>query len=169
MNVLTIAGNLGREARLNSIQGQQGPVSVLNFAVAVKKRQKGDDGKPLTLWVDCSLWGARADALAQYLQKGTRVSVTGEADVTTYQDGAGNTVPKLTLRVNDITMLGGGEQQQQQQGGYGAGPAYQAQGAAPQQQRPAQQPQAGGYQQPAARKAQAPAGPENQFDDDIPF
>lgn len=147
MNVLTIAGNLGREARLNSVQGQQGPISVANFAVAVKKRQKDQQGNYQTLWVDCSLWGARADALAQYLQKGTRVSVTGEADVTTYTDNNGNVVPKLTLRVNEITLLGGGEASVNSA---------------------VQQPQAGGYQQPAARTVQqAPAGQD--YSDDIPF
>lgn len=150
MNVLTIAGNLGSEARLNAVQGQQGPISVANFAVAVKKRQKDQQGNYQTLWVDCSLWGTRADALAQYLQKGTRVAVTGEADVTTYTDNNGNVVPKLTLRVNEITLLGGGENN-----GNTA----------------AQQPQAGGYQQPAQRPAQAPDGPSTQFDSDdsIPF
>lgn len=141
MNVLTIAGNLGRDARLNAVQGQQGPVSVANFAVAVKKRQKDQQGNYQTLWVDCSLWGTRADALAQYLQKGTRVSVTGEADVTTYTDNNGNVVPKLTLRVNEITLLGGGENNVNATA-----------------------------QQPAARPAQVQAG-QAQFDSDdsIPF
>lgn len=153
MNILTIAGNLGRDARINQVNGSNGPISVANFSVAVKKRQKGSDGKPLTLWIDCAIWGNRADALGPYLTKGTRVAVSGEADVEQYQAHDGTMVPKLTLRVNELTLLGGGEQQQQQ--------------GQPQQQ----------YRQPAApRQPQAPApqpqgqqGGFDDFDDDIPF
>lgn len=161
MNLLTIAGNLGREARINQVQGQNGPISVANFAVAVKKRQKGSDGKPLTLWVDCALWGTRADALAQYLTKGTRVAVSGEADVEQYQAQDGTMVPKLTLRVNELTLLGGGEQAQQQGG---QGQPYQQ--PMQRQQQPAGQP--GGYQAPAPQP-QGQQGGFDDFDDDIPF
>lgn len=140
MNKLIIAGNLGKDARLNSISGRDGPISVANFSVAVKERRGGDD---VTLWVDCALWGKRADALAQYLIKGCKVAVSGQAGVDSYDDSQGRSVPKLTLRVDEITLMGGGEQRQ-------ATPA--------QQQRPA-----GNYQAPAA-----PASADD-FESEIPF
>ena len=152
MNILTIAGNLGRDARLNQVNGQNGPISVANFAVAVKKRQKGSDGKPLTLWVDCALWSTRADALAQYLTKGTRVAVSGEADVDQYQAQDGTLVPKLTMRVQEITLLGGGEHQAQQS-----------------QQAPAQQQYRHPAQQQAPAQKPAAPGPVDDLDDQIPF
>lgn len=157
MNVLTIAGNIGQQPRLASINGQQGPISVLNFSVAVKKRQKDPaTGEYGTLWVECSVWGARADALAKFLTSGTKVSVSGEADISSYQNAQGVTIPKLTLRANEVTLMGGGEQRQPQAGGY--------------QQAPVQQ-QQGGYQVPNNRpQPQAQQQPmDSNYDDDIPF
>lgn len=159
MNVLTIAGNVGRDARINQVNTANGPISVLNFAVAVQKRQKGSDGKPLTLWVDCALWGARADALAAYVVKGTKITVTGEADVETYQSNDGQTLAKMILKVSDLTLQGGGQAVQNQQ------PQGQAQGQQP---APAYRPPVVPQQQPA-RQPNPPANPPIDFDDDIPF
>lgn len=151
MNVLTISGNLGRDARLNSVQTGSGPMSVLNFAVGVRKRQKDQQGNAQTLWVECALWGKRADSLAQYMLKGTKVTVTGEADVDTYQDGQGVTHAKMTLTVNDVDMHGSnsataaGAQASRPQGNSSPANANRA------------------PQQPAANQ------PPMDFDDDIPF
>lgn len=160
MNVFTIAGNIGRDARLNSVSGQNGPISVLNFAVAVQKRQKGPDGKPLTLWVDCALWGTRADVLAQYLTKGTKVTVTGEADVEAYQANDGTIQPKLMIRVNDVTLQGAAGQTG------GTGQQAPAQQQAPAYRAPAQP---AAQQRPAAPAQRDPMEPPIYFDDDIPF
>lgn len=162
MNVSTFAGRIGGEPRLASVSGQQGPISVLNFSLAVDKRQKDQTtGRPLTLWVDCSLWGTRADALAPYIKKGGYVTVTGEADVELFQGSNGAGV-KMTCRVSDVKLQGSAQPQ--------------AAGQQPQ----AQQPAAGAYQQPIGYKngaatpnthgQQAPAAqPPFDFDDDIPF
>lgn len=154
MNVLTIAGNIGRDCRVNSVNGQNGAISVCNFVVAVDKRQKDQNGQKQTLWVECALWGARADALAQYLTKGTKVSVSGEADVTSYTDNNGNVVPKMTLRVNDVTLQGGGQQQGQQGGqqGQNQNGGYHQQAA---QGHNGGYGQGGGQQQPPAQRQQA--------------
>jgi single-strand DNA-binding protein len=167
MNVSTFAGRIGGDPRLASVNGQQGAVSVLNFSLAVTKRQKGQDGKPLTLWVDCSLWGTRADALAQYIKKGGYVTVTGEADVEMFQ-GANGAGVKMTLRCNDVSLQGS---------------AGQATGQAPaaQSHQPQQQPQIGYRNGAATPNNYNPTPQQNtairngvaepliDFDDDIPF
>lgn len=152
MNVLTIAGNLGRDCRTNSVQSNNGPVSVVNFAVAVQKRTKDASGKYETLWVDCSLWGQRADSIAPYLTKGQKVTVSGVADVEIFVDGNGNSLPKMTLRANDVTLMGSRQDAPQGQ--------KQPQNA-PQQQ--------SAYQQPPQRQTpnQAQAAPQQNPWDDI--
>lgn len=162
MNVLTIAGNLGSDAHMNQVSGQNGPISVCNFSVAVSKRQRDAQGNNLTLWVDCALWGVRAEALGQYLTKGSKVTVTGEADVSSYE-GQNGFVPKLTLRVQDITLQGGG-QQQGQQAGAGQYQQHQAPAQNQHQHQPARPPQ-----QQAPAQQQAGHHPPIDFDDDIPF
>lgn len=152
MNVSTFAGRIGGDPRLASVNGSQGATSVLNFSLAVDKRQKGADGKPMTLWVDCALWGQRADALAPYIKKGGYVTVTGEADVEMFQGQNGAGV-KMTCRVSDLKLQGSAQPQQ-------AAPAGQ------QNQRPAAPAQSTyGQQAPAQR----PMEPNIDFDDDIPF
>jgi len=141
MNSMNFTGSLWRDARL----GEAGGSPVANFAVAVKS---GYGQHEQTVWVDCALWGKRADALAQYLVKGQQVGITGEMGTRDYEkDGVTRTV--VTCRVADVTLLGGKQDGGQQQ------PQPARQQPAPQQrQAPAQQPHA--------------AAPDD-FDDGIPF
>ena len=64
MNVWIFTGRLGRDAELRTTQSGE---KVLGFAVA---NDVGFGERKQTLWADCSLWGRRAEALAQYLTKG---------------------------------------------------------------------------------------------------
>ena len=147
MNNATFAGNIGQEPRINTINTASGQQSVLNFSLAVKKWQKDQQGNQLTLWVDCALWGARADALKNYLLKGSKVTVSGQVDVDSY-DGKNGFVPKLTLNVSELTMMDSKNDNQVQQ---------------PQSQAPTQQSQ-------PAKQHQAPQATGNgDFDSDIPF
>lgn len=101
MKMICIAGRLGKDAVLR--RTQQGD-PVLGFSVAV------DDGygeNKRTLWFECSVWGKRAEALAQYLKKGTAVAVSGDLSTRQHEQ---NTY--LTVRVNEVTMQGGGEKRQ---------------------------------------------------------
>ncbi len=75
--------------------------AVAGFPVAVEERN-GQDKR--TLWFDCSLWGKRSEALAQYLTKGSRVTVAGDLSTREHE---GKTY--LTIRVSQVTLQGGGE------------------------------------------------------------
>lgn len=100
MKNLTIAGNVGKDAVTRTTQGGD---SVTGWSVAVEERH-GQDKR--TLWFDCTLWGKRGSARAPYLTKGTRVAVAGELSTREYE---GKTY--LTLRADQVTLLGGGEKQ----------------------------------------------------------
>jgi len=129
MNTATFAGNVGQDPRMNSVNTQNGPKSVLNFSLAVQKRTKDQQGNYETLWIDCAVWGDRADKLSQYITKGTKLAVSGSVDVDSYE-GNNGFVPKLTMMVNELTLQGGGQSQ---------GQSNQAQGGYTQQQAPQQQ------------------------------
>lgn len=105
MNSATFAGRLGQDGVLRTTpKGDQ----VVGFSLAVDER-KGQE--KTTLWVECSLWGKRAEALAQYLSKGTVVAVSGQVGLRTYEGRNGHQA-QLTLRVSELTLLGGGPRQQ---------------------------------------------------------
>ncbi len=122
MNVLTISGNLGKDA----VVRKAGDQSVACFSIAMKS---GYGDKAQTIWVDCSLWGKQAESgLVQYLRKGQFVVLSGEMGTREHE---GKTY--ITLRVASVTLGGKSEASQPVQ-----------QPAAPRQQPPAgYQPQIG--------------------------
>lgn len=101
MNCCTFAGRLGRDAEVRHTQSGQ---SVTGFAIAVD--EYAGKGERRTLWVDCSMWGERGEKLAAYLTKGAAVAVSGQVGIQTF-DGRNGPQSKITLRVADVTLLGG--------------------------------------------------------------
>lgn len=101
MKSITIAGNIGRDAETRTTQGGD---KVTGWSVAVEERQ-GQDKR--TIWFDVAIWGKRGEALAPYLTKGSRVAVSG--DLSTREHG-GKTY--LTIRADQVTLLGGGEKRE---------------------------------------------------------
>jgi len=96
MNVFAFTGNLGHDCRTNNVNG----TTVANFSVAAKA---GYGDKEQTLWIDCALWGKRAEGgIVQYLTKGQQVAVHGELSTREHE---GKTY--LQCRVNDVTLVGG--------------------------------------------------------------
>jgi single-strand DNA-binding protein len=113
---MTVAGNVGRDAQLRRTQGGD---PVLGFSVAVDMGKDKNGNKRDAVWVNCSIWGKRAESLATYITKGTKLVLTGRPGVNVYE-GKGS----LTLSVNDLTFMGGSQQQRsdEDRGGYDAPP-----------------------------------------------
>ena len=97
MKSIVISGNIGKDAETRNLQG--GADSVTSFNVAVEDRQGKEKG---TLWFTCSIWGKRGDALAQYLTKGSKVSVSGDLSTREHE---GKTY--LQIRADQVTLMGG--------------------------------------------------------------
>lgn len=99
MNVITIAGQLGKDAEIKYL-GNGDPVA--SFSVA---DSQGKD-KP-TIWFRCSLFGKRAESLLPYLLKGQSVTVTGTFTEREYTDKDGSQKKAQEVRVNDVALQGG--------------------------------------------------------------
>jgi len=108
MQLLTIAGNVGNVKDLREAGGEK----VLNFSLAVDqgKDKSGERREPL--WVDCALWGKRAESLAPYIAKGSKLAVSGRPTVRAHEGKAylGCTVSELTFMSSkaDNESRGGG-------------------------------------------------------------
>ena len=111
MKMICISGNIGKDA----VTRTAGDTTVTGWSVAVEHRQGQDKS---TIWFDCNLWGKRGDTLAQYLTKGSKVTVAGDFAT---RELEGKTY--LTIRVDQVT-LGGGERERGQDRGDDRG--YQA-------------------------------------------
>ncbi len=96
MKTISIAGNIGKDAVTRSTQSGD---KVTGWTVAVEERN-GQEKR--TIWFDCTMWGKRGEAVAQYLTKGGKVAVSGELSTREHE---GRTY--LTINANQVTLLGG--------------------------------------------------------------
>lgn len=188
INCVALSGNIGQNPELRSTaNGTQ----VLSFSVAVNERvkdQQTGEWSDRPNWVQCTMFGTRAEKLAQYLAKGMKVAIEGKLRYSSWEkDGVKRS--KLEVIVDEIEFLSRHEAdsatqqaapvgytqadvqasylppRDPQTGGYGPTPApfYHQIG----QSQPTLMPQ-GDYYQPA----QQPAPPHPQptvYDEDIQF
>lgn len=99
MNIITIAGQLGRDAEQRYLPNGD---AVASFSVA---DNQGKD--KATIWWNCSIFGKRAEALTQYLIKGQAVTVVGNVTQSEYTDKDGNKRTSMDVRVSEIALQGG--------------------------------------------------------------
>lgn len=102
--ILAGLARLGRDAELRYTASGE---AVVNLALAFNYGQKQADGNRPTQWVEASLWGKRAEALAPHLAKGTALSVVlNEPHIETFE-GKNGTGHKLVARLAEIEFAGG--------------------------------------------------------------
>lgn len=101
MQIITIAGGLGRDAEVRRLQDG---TPVASFSVGVGGRNEE------TTWWDVSMFGTRGEKLAPYLTKGSKVTVTG-----TFSTREHNGKTYLQCKAQEIALQGGGQQQERQQ------------------------------------------------------
>jgi single-strand DNA-binding protein len=118
----TILGRLGRDPEIKNVNG----TSILNFSMAT---DHGFGDKKQTMWIRCSVFGKRADTLAQYLAKGSQVLVQGELYTREWEKKDGTTATELEFRVAELEFAGSkGDSQQQPAQQQAPAPAPRAQG-----------------------------------------
>ncbi len=104
MQIIIIAGNVGKDAVLRRTNGGD---PVLNFSLAVDNGKDKDGNKREATWFDCSLWGKRAEALEQYITKGSKLTVQGRPTARAHDGKA-----YLGVNVQELTFMGGGSDSQ---------------------------------------------------------
>lgn len=95
MQIVNIAGNVGKDAELKTTQGGD---QFCRFTVAVST---GWGDRKTTTWWDVTRWGKGADKLAGFLRKGAKVAVSGELS-TREHDGK----TYLQIRADHVTLQG---------------------------------------------------------------
>lgn len=158
---MNITGNLTRDPELRATQSG---TQVLHLGVAVNDRRRNPqtgNWEDYPNFIDCVMFGTRAEAIQRYLSKGTKVAIEGRLRYSSWERD-GQKRSKIEVVVDEIEFMssrqGGGNSNgggyAQQQGGY----------AVPAQQAP--------YQQAAPAPAPVPvAAPPaaDVYDEDIPF
>lgn len=151
INRVNITGNLTRDPELRQTQGG---MAVLSMGVAVNDRRKNPqtgEWEDCPNYVDCKMFGARAEGVSRCLSKGSKVAIEGKLRWSQWERD-GQRRSKLEVVVDEIEFMA-----QRQQACQAPQPAYQAPQPAYQAPQPA-------YQAPAAPPGDAPL-----YDEDIPF
>jgi single-strand DNA-binding protein len=100
MNTLNAIGNISANAELRYTPGGDA-ICAFNFAL-----NSGFGDKQVTSWLNCTVWGKRAEALAPLLLKGNRIGITGELTNRKYTAKDGTEKYSLDCRVSEVTLLG---------------------------------------------------------------
>ena len=164
INRVIISGNLTRDPEMRqSGAGTQ----ILQFGMAVNDRRRNPqtgEWEDYANFVDCVVFGPRAEALQRILSKGTKVAIEGKLRYSSWETKEGQRRSKLEVVVDDVELMSRGGQQDggyQGQGGYSQGQGgYQGQnqGGYGQNQGYVQ----GGYNQAPSFSAPAYAAPAPQ-------
>jgi len=85
MQILTIAGNVGKEPTLRNTQSGD---AVLGFSVAVDTGKDKNGNKRDPAWYDVAIWGKRGEALANVISKGMKITVSGRPTARAYEGKA---------------------------------------------------------------------------------
>ena len=115
INTVAIAGNLTRDGELTKTQGG---LSILRITVAVNERRKNaqsGEWENAPVFVDCTVWNKRADAIARYMTKGTKVTIQGKLHYSTWEDrNTGQKRSKLDVTAQEIEFMSRDGQAQSQ-------------------------------------------------------
>lgn len=174
INRAAISGNLTRDAELRMTQGG---TQVLSFGVAVNERRRNPqtgEWEDQPSFIDCTLFGRRAQAISQYMRKGAKVAVEGRLHQRSWSDrDTGKRRSAVEVIVDEVEFMGsrqGAQQPQQAPQAYQAAPQYPRQAPAPQAPAYAPQPAPQAYQAPQQAPAPAQQPPAmDVYDEDIPF
>lgn len=151
INRVIISGNLTRDPELRSTASG---LPVLGFGVAVNDRRKNQqtgEWEDYPNFIDCTMFGARAESLNRFLSKGTKVAIEGKLRWSQWERD-GQKRSKIEVIVDELEFMSSRDSGGQSQS-YGS------------------QPSSGGYAPAQAAPAPAPMvdASSSVYDEDIPF
>lgn len=103
INRVSISGNLTKDAEMRQTAGG---LPILSISVAVNDRRKDSEGnwKDFPNFVDCVLFGKRAEAVAQYLTKGSKVAIDGKLRWSSWEKD-GQKRSKLEVIIEELEFM----------------------------------------------------------------
>lgn len=143
INTVNITGNLTRDPELRMTNSG---TPVLMFSVAVNDRRKNvqtGEWEDYPNFIDCTMFGARAEGISKYLGKGTKVAIMGKLRWSQWEKD-GQKRSKVSVIAEEIEFM-----------------------SAKREQAPTEAPQE--YQQPQTYQQPQQFEPSSVYDEDIPF
>ena len=104
INRVVISGNITKDPVLRHTKNK---VAILSFRLAVNDRVRDKETKEWSTranYVDCTILGARAEALSGVLQKSQKIAVEGKLRESSWEKD-GQHYRKLEVKVDDVDFL----------------------------------------------------------------
>lgn len=95
MNACQFIGRVGRNGEAKEVSAGK---RLGRWTMAI---DSGYGDRKQTIWLDCTMFGDRGAKLAEMINKGDRIGVSGELGIREHE---GKTY--ITLNVRDVTLLG---------------------------------------------------------------
>ena len=144
-NKIILMGNLTREPELTFLPSQ---TPVVEIGLAINRKYKAADGSQRedVCFVDCRMYGKRAEVISRYCHKGDPLMVEGRLQFDQWEAQDGSKRSKHRVFIENFEFLGRGRDKGQAPAGGGMGGEMPSQG-----------------------QSQGPVGGGGTPDDDIPF
>lgn len=106
INSVCLTGNLTRDPELAATPNG---TSVLRLGLAVNDRVKNnqtEEWEDRPNFIDCTMFGARAESVSRFLKKGSKVSILGRLHWSQWEDkNGGGKRSKLDVTISEIEFM----------------------------------------------------------------
>lgn len=103
VNKVTLVGLAGSDAELRVLSGNQ-KVARVNLAVNENYRNAAGEEVKKTQWFNLVFWNAKADAAAEQIKKGSRLTIEGKLQTGSYEAKDGTKRYTTDIVVNELAI-----------------------------------------------------------------
>ena len=117
INKVVITGNLTRTPELRATASG---TSVLSFGVAVNDRRKNSktgEWEDYPNFIDCTMFGTRAESVSKYIDKGSKVAIEGKLHWSQWEKD-GQKRSKVDVIVENIEFMSRAEKREEEAPSY---------------------------------------------------
>ena len=97
---ITAVGRVAADPELKTV----GDFEVAEFRLGVDSGYDKKAEQAMTSWIKCTVWGKRAQVLADFVQKGTQLTVSGKGNHRQYETKDGAKSFSLEMKVEDFAL-----------------------------------------------------------------
>lgn len=112
INRVVLTGNLTRDPE---VRRTQSGMAIMSFGLAVNDRRKNSqtgEWEDYANFIDCTMFGTRAEAVSNYLSKGSKIGLEGKLRWSQWERD-GQKRSKLEVIADEVEFLSPRKQQQQ--------------------------------------------------------
>lgn len=105
INRVIVSGNLTREPEVRTTASGN---PVMGFGIAVNDRRKNSqtgEWEDYPNFIDCTMFGARAQSVSRFLSKGSKVAIEGKLRWSQWETNEGQKRSKIEIIVDEIEFI----------------------------------------------------------------